>query len=314
MLELRGKRIVITGSSGFLGSWIIKELLSKGVRREDIALPVFPEYDLRSSEHCLRILKKGDIIIHLAARLGTVRDQQAHPGEFFLDNILIGTEMLEAARISGAEKILLVGSINSYPAALTPPFREKNLWDGYPEKENASYGLAKRLLDVQSRAYRAQYGLSSVYVILPNLYGPGYDILKPSTFISLLVQKFFDANAAGEKTVFLQGTGSPSREFFYVEDAARGLVEALCKYDNEEPLNMGSGDVVILRDLAALIAEESGFSGEIKWDGKALGPDAVRFLDSSRAKQEIGFVPKVGIQEGIRRTIAWYRKERAGVS
>lgn len=311
MLDFTGKKIVITGSDGFLGSFVLDELKRSGVKEESLFLPTFPDYDLRSMDNCLKAIAGRDVVIHLAARVGDANEQKAKPAEFFYDNLLLGVQMIEAARRAKIKKIVLIGTMNSYPAIAPSPFVENSLWDGYPEAVNAPYALAKRVLAVQASAYYEQYGLQSVYLIFSNLYGPRFNIDTPRSFLVTMIKKICDAKINNYPSVELPGTGLPIREFLYASEAARAIVLALKNYSTSEPLNIGSGEAVTLRLLADLIAKLSGYSGNIIWTGgKRVWDDSVRCLDFKKAMKEIGFSPKIKLSDGLRSTIDWYISQK----
>ncbi|MGA2161183.1 MAG: GDP-L-fucose synthase [Methanoregula sp.] len=311
MMFWSDKKILITGGAGFFGSQVVRELLQKGVQKEDIAIPRSREIDLRKWENCVDVVRDSDIVIHLAARVGGIGYNQAYPAQLFYDNAIMGIQMIEAARQENVEKCVIVGTICAYPKFTPVPFKEDNLWNGYPEETNAPYGLAKKMLLIQSQAYRQQYGFNSIYLLPVNLYGPG-DNFDPASshVIPALIKKFIDAKQNNAPSVVVWGTGAASREFLYVDDAARGLVLAAELYNKSEPVNLGSGMEITICDLVALIQELTGFSGEIRWDSSKPDGQPKRSLDVSRAREEFGFEAQMQFREGLKRTIAWYEAHR----
>ncbi len=254
---------------------------------------------------------KPDVVIHLAARVGGIGANMKNPGIFFYENLMMGVQMMEQGRLSGIEKFVAIGTICAYPKFTPVPFKEENLWNGYPEETNAPYGLAKKMLLVQSQAYRQQYGFDSIYLLPVNLYGPG-DNFNPefSHVIPALIKKVFDAKDKDEKRIVVWGTGKATREFLYVEDAAEGIVLATEKYDKSDPVNLGAGFEITIEQLANLICELSGFDGKIEWDTSKPDGQPKRCLDTSRAKKEFGFEAKTSFREGLKRTIEWYANNR----
>ena len=301
------KKILITGGAGFFGTQVVRQLLMNGAARENILVPRSRETDLRRWENCVRVVKDRDVVIHLAAKVGGIGYNQAYPADLFYDNAIMGIQLVEAARQENVEKCVIAGTICAYPKFTPVPFREDNLWDGYPEETNAPYGLAKKMLLVQSQAYRRQYGFNSIYLLPVNLYGPG-DNFDPesSHVIPALIKKFTDANRNGDPFVEVWGTGAASREFLYVDDAARGLVLAAEQYNKPDPVNLGSGMEITIRDLVTLIQELTGYRGEIRWDTSKPDGQPKRCLDVSRARTEFGFEAEMPFREGLKRTIGWY--------
>ncbi len=280
MTSLSDKKILITGGAGFFGSRVVKELLQKGVQKGDIAIPRSHEIDLRIWENCVKVVRDSDIVIHLAARVGGIGYNQAFPAQLFYDNAIMGIQMIEAARQENVEKCVIVGTICAYPKYTPVPFKEENLWNGYPEETNAPYGLAKKMLLVQSQAYRQQYGFDSIYLLPVNLYGPG-DNFDPASshVIPALIKKFIDAKHNNKSSVEVWGTGAASREFLYVDDAARGLVLAAERYTKSEPVNLGSGGEITIRDLVSLIQELTSYTGTVYWDTSKPDGQPKRCLD-----------------------------------
>lgn len=306
------KKILVTGGTGFLGSALVRQLTARGVLTDQLSLPRSRDLDLRVWENCEKAVKNCDIVIHLAARVGGIGYNQANPGQLFYDNAIMGLQIIEAARQEHVEKCVVIGTVCAYPKLTPVPFREDALWDGYPEETNAPYGLAKKMLLVQSRAYRQEYGFNSIYLLPVNLYGPG-DNFDPASshVIPALIKKMYDAKQENLPSVDVWGTGTASREFLYVDDAARGIVLATELYDKPEPVNLGSGSEITIRDLAYLIREITGYQGEIRWDRKKPDGQPKRCLDVSRAKKEFGFVANMPFREGLEKTIAWYEQNFA---
>ncbi len=305
------KKILLTGGAGFLGSAIVDELHRSGVADDQITIPRSKTCNLRTFENCVAAVKGKDIVIHLAAKVGGIGFNQQYPGELFFDNAIIGIQLIEAARLAGVKKCVIIGTVCAYPKYTSVPFRESDLWNGYPEETNAPYGLAKKMLLVQSQAYRQQYGFNSIYLLPVNLYGPR-DNFNPdsSHVIPALIKKFVDAVEDGHRPVEVWGTGAASREFLYVDDCARAIVLATEKYDKPEPVNIGVGREISIKDLVNLIADIIGFQGEIRWDVTKPDGQPRRCLDVSRAREEFGFEAKVGFEEGLRATVEWYMKNR----
>jgi GDP-L-fucose synthase len=307
----RGKRVVVTGGAGFLGRFVVEALVRQGCPAPFV--PRSREYDLRSEADIARLLDavRPEIVIHLAAVVGGIGANRENPGRFFYDNLMMGAQLIEQSRRAGVGKLVAIGTVCSYPKFAPVPFREDDLWNGYPEETNAPYGLAKKMLLVQSQAYRQQYGFNSIFLLPVNLYGPG-DNFDPqsSHVIPALIKKCVDAVEAGAPEIVVWGTGSATREFLYVEDAAQAIVLAAERYDGADPVNVGAGHEVSIRDLVGLIAKHTGFSGRITWDtGKPDGQPR-RMLDTSRAATHFGFVAKTPFEEGLRRTVEWYRGAR----
>jgi GDP-L-fucose synthase len=311
-MDLADKKILVTGGAGFLGSHVVLELINQGAKKENITVVRSSDADLRRFEDCEKIVQGMDAVIHLAARVGGIGFNQEHPGELFYDNITMGTYMMEAARRAGIKKYISVGTICAYPKFTPVPFREESLWDGYPEETNAPYGLAKKATLVQAAAYRKQYDFNVLYLLPVNLYGPGDNFdPKSSHVIPALIKKFIDAVESKAASVDIWGTGRPTREFLYVDDAARGIVLALQKYEKTEPVNLGSGTEISIKNLANIIGQETGFTGEIRWDQTKPDGQPRRMLDVTRAKNEFGFEAKTPFSEGLANTIAWYKEHRS---
>jgi GDP-L-fucose synthase len=303
------RKIVVTGGAGFLGSHVVRKLQERGCR--EISVPRSHEYDLREKEAILRLYEtaRPDLVIHLAAVVGGIGANRQHPGQFFYDNAIMGIQLLEQARRFAVEKFVVVGTVCAYPKLTPVPFREEDLWSGYPEETNAPYGLAKKMLLVQAQAYRQEYGFNSIYLLPVNLYGPG-DNFHPETshVIPALIRKCIEARVQGREEVVAWGTGTASREFLYVEDAAEAIVLASERYNKPEPVNLGSGREITIRDLAELIAALCGFRGRIVWDTTKPDGQPRRCLDTSRAAQEFGFRAKTDFHEGLQRTVEWYQQ------
>ncbi|MBS1250395.1 MAG: GDP-L-fucose synthase [Chloroflexi bacterium] len=305
------KRVCVTGGAGFLGSYVQETLRERGA--DKIFIPHIEEYDLTKIEDIRRVLKDAqpDIIIHLAAVVGGIGANKDHPAEFFYQNLMMGVPLMHEAWESGVEKFVAIGTICAYPKFTPIPFKEENLWDGYPEETNAPYGLAKKMLLVQSQTYRQQYGFNSIFLLPVNLYGPrdNFD-LETSHVIPALIRKMIEAQERGEGKVTLWGDGSPTREFFYAGDAARGIILATERYNSSDPVNLGSGMEISIMDLAHQIAELTGFTGEIVWDTTKPNGQPRRALDTTRAKERFDFQAEMSFEEGLKRTIDWFRENR----
>ena len=305
------KKISVTGGAGFLGTHLIRELRSKGA--QDIFIPKIEDYDLVDSDAIRRMLSDSDpdVIIHLAAHVGGIGANQEKPAEFFYDNLMMGVQLLHQAYKRGVEKFVAIGTVCAYPKFTPVPFSEDDLWIGYPEETNAPYGLAKKMLLVQSQAYRDQYGYNSIFLLPVNLYGPG-DNFNPrsSHVIPALIRKCVEAKEAGEDHIVVWGDGSPTREFIYVTDAARGIALATEKYNESLPVNLGSGFEISIKDLAEKIARMTGFEGDLVWDTSKPNGQPRRALDTSRAKEKFGFEARVDFDEGLQKTIEWYLEHR----
>jgi GDP-L-fucose synthase len=309
--SLADARIVVTGGAGFLGRYVVDALRARGARR--IVVPRSADYDLRTEAAVARLVDdhRPEVLIHLAAVVGGIGANRENPGSFFYDNLTMGTLLLEHARRSGVAKFVACGTICSYPKHTPVPFRESSLWDGYPEETNAPYGLAKKMLLVQAQAYRRQYGTNAIYLMPTNLYGPGDNFGPDGHVIPMLVARYLDARERGLAAVEAWGDGSPTREFLYVADAAEGIVAATERYDGEEPVNLGSGREVSIKDLTELVARETGFGGSITWDPSKPNGQPRRCLDTSRAAAAFGWRARTPFEEGLRETVRWYIRERA---
>ena len=302
------KRVVVTGGDGFLGRHLVAKIKAKGPK--SIFVPKISQYDLRKYEDCLKVARKGDVIIHLAANVGGIGYNREFPATLFDDNILMGTFMMMAAREAKVKKYVALGTICAYPKFTPVPFKEKDLWNGYPEETNAPYGLAKKMQLVQALAYRQQYGFKAIFLLPVNLYGPG-DNFNPrsSHVIPALIRKFVEAKRNNDKEVVVWGTGEASREFLYVDDAAEALVLATERYDKPDPVNLGAGFEIKIVELAKLIKKLSGFEGRIVWDKTKPDGQPRRMLDVSRAEKEFGFKAKTSFEKGLKETIGWYVKQ-----
>jgi GDP-L-fucose synthase len=309
--ELKTKRILITGGAGFLGSFVVERLLQRGVKRENLRIPRSRDCDLRIWENCVRAVDGIDIVIHLAARVGGIGFNMKYPAELFYDNAIMGIQLMEAARQSGVEKFVAVGTVCAYPKFTPVPFREEGFWNGYPEETNAPYGVAKKMFLVQAESYRKQYGFNAIYLIPVNLYGPGDNFdLESSHVIPALIRKCADSVEEGCSEIVCWGDGSPTREFLYVGDCAEAIVLATERYDKGEPVNIGSGFEISIKELMHLISELTGFKGVIKWDTAKPNGQPRRCLDTSRAEKEFGFRAKTDLAEGLEKTIDWYKQNR----
>jgi GDP-L-fucose synthase len=304
-----GQRVVVTGGAGFLGSYVQEGLRKRGVT--DIFIPHIEDYDLTDVRAIKRMLSdaKPDLILHLAANVGGIGANRAHPAEFFYDNLMMGVQLIHESWRSGVKKFVAIGTVCSYPKFTPVPFQEESLWDGYPEETNAPYGLAKKMLLVQSQAYRQQYGFNSIFLIPVNLYGPRDNFnLKTSHVIPALIRKCAEARDSGAEQVVVWGDGSPTREFLYVADAAEGILLGAEKLNESIPVNLGSGEEISIRNLASKIAEYTGFTGEFVWDTSKPNGQPRRGLDVSRAEALFGFRARTKIDEGLRKTVEWYGK------
>lgn len=309
------KKIVVTGGAGFLGQRVVHELVARGARREAILIPRSKSDDLREAATCLKVTEGADLVMHLAAKVGGIGFNQRHSGELFYDNAAMGIHMVEACRINGVKKLVVAGTICAYPRYTPVPFREEDLWNGYPEETNAPYGVAKKAILVMLDAYRQQYGLNGLFLLPVNLYGPN-DNFDPesSHVIPALIRKFTEARDKSLPAVTLWGDGSPTREFLYVDDAARGLVLGAERYDSSEPVNLGSAEEFSIRDLAEVIRKKTRFNGRIEWDATRPNGQEKRKLDVSRARERFGFTSQVGFSEGLDRTIDWWEKNKLRLS
>ena len=309
MINLNEKRIVVTGGAGFLGSYLVERLRLRGVK--EVFVPRSRVYDLIKEANIIRMLSdmKPDIVIHLAAVVGGIGANREHPGEFFYTNLMMGAQLMEQCRLFNVEKFVAAGTICAYPKFTPVPFKEEDLWEGYPEETNAPYGLAKKMMLVQSQAYREQYGFNSIYLLPVNLYGPRDNfILNSSHVIPAIIRKCVDAKRAGQDHITAWGTGSATREFLYADDCAEAILLATERYDKSEPVNIGAGFEISIKELTELIAELTGFKGEIKWDKSKPDGQPRRCLDVTKAENEFGFKAKMDFKEGIINTIEWYEE------
>lgn len=312
----RNKRVIVTGGSGFLGSVVVRKLSERGA--QEIIVPRKAQYDLTQIEAVRQLIadtarsEPVDMVIHLAARVGGIGSNRAHPAEFFYDNLMMGASLFHESWRAGIEKFVALGTICAYPKYTPLPFKEENLWDGYPEETNAPYGLAKKMLLVQSQSYREQYGYNSIFLLPVNLYGPGDNFdLETSHVIPGLIRKILTAAASGEQKMVAWGDGTPTREFLYVDDAAEGVLLASERYNQSDPVNLGSSYEISIKDLWTMIARLTGFTGEVVWDTSKPNGQPRRKLDVTRARDFFGFEAKVSFEEGLKRTIEWYRTEQA---
>lgn len=303
------KKILVTGGAGFLGSFVVDCLSKeKGVYKENIRIPRSANSDLREWSACIEAVKGIDIVIHLAGRGGGIGFNRKYPGVLFYDNIMMNSQLMEAARQEGVGKFVGIGTVCSYPKYAPVPFKEADLWNGYPEETNAAYGLSKKMMLVQSQAYRQQYGFNSIHLLMVNLYGPkdNFD-LENSHVIPALIRKFVQATKDDKKEVVTWGTGKASREFLYAEDAAQGILLATEKYNQPDPVNLGSGKEITIKELVDLIAQLTAFQGNVVWDTSKPDGQPRRCLETSKAKKEFGFQARTNLREGLRKTIKWYK-------
>ena len=314
-MDLQASRIVVTGGSGFLGKHLVARLRQAGCNH--VFVPRSADFDLTHEADVSRLFaqQRPEVVIHLAALVGGIGANRANPGTFLYKNLVMGAQLIEHSRLTGVARFVMVGTICSYPKFTPVPFKESDLWNGYPEETNAPYGLAKKLLIVQLQAYRDQFGFNGVNILPVNLYGPGDNFdLETSHVIPALVRKCLEARDRGDRVLTVWGTGSPTREFLYVEDAARAIQLAAERLDTADPVNIGSGQEIRIADLVALIARKTGFQGEVRFDASKPDGQPRRCLDVSRAKQLLGFTAAVGLEEGLERTIAWYESARRSTS
>ncbi|OGN13463.1 MAG: GDP-fucose synthetase [Candidatus Yanofskybacteria bacterium RIFCSPHIGHO2_02_FULL_43_15c] len=307
MIDLTKQKILVTGGAGFLGSFVVKKLLARGVSPKNITIPRSKKMDLRQWPNCLKAVKNQDLVIHLAGNVGGIGYNRNNSGTLFYENLMMGIQLMEAARQASVKKFVAIGTVCAYPKFTPIPFKESDLWIGYPEETNAPYGLAKKILLVQAQAYRQQYGFNAVYLLPVNLYGPGdnFDEAR-SHVIPALIRKFCEAKKNNQKKVEIWGTGGASREFLYVEDAAEAIVLAAEKYDKAEPVNIGAGREIKIRDLVKLISKLTSYQGRIIWDKTKPDGQPRRMLDTALAKKEFSFEAKTDFEEGVKKTIRWY--------
>jgi GDP-L-fucose synthase len=307
----RDRRVCVTGGAGFLGRNVVQKLQQR--QAKDIFVPLITEYDLTRPEDIERMLDRSnpDVIIHLAAQVGGIGANRAHPAEFFYNNLMMGATLMHRAWQRRVAKFVAIGTICAYPKFTPVPFREEDLWNGYPEETNAPYGLAKKMLLVQAQAYRQQYGYDAIFLLPVNLYGPG-DNFNPASshVIPALIRKCIEAQEAGLEDIVVWGDGSPTREFLYVEDAAEGIVLASERFDGEQPINLGSGNEISIKNLLETIVLLTGYTGRVVWDTSMPNGQPRRGLDTTRAEQYFGFKAQMSFEEGLRRTVEWYRQNR----
>jgi GDP-L-fucose synthase len=311
----QSKRICVTGGAGFLGRVVVRKLHERGVK--DVFIPQIEDYNLVELKDINRMLAdaKADLIIHLAAQVGGIGANKEHPAEFFYNNLIMGVQLMHRAWETGVEKFIAIGTICAYPKFTPVPFKEENLWDGYPEETNAPYGLAKKMLLVQAQSYRQQYGYNALFLLPVNLYGPGDNFNpKSSHVIPALIRKCITAQEIGKEEIVVWGDGSPTREFLYVEDAAEGILLASEKYNDSEPVNLGAGSEISIKDLVEMIAKKTGFTGKLVWDTTKPNGQPRRKLDTTRAFERFGFKAQMSFEEGMDHTIKWFRENRAGIS
>lgn len=307
-MELKRKKIVVTGGGGFLGRFVVEKFKETGA---NVFVPRSKKYDLRKRYVCKKVVKDADVVVHLAAIAGGIGANMDNPGIFFYDNAIMGIQLIDEARKANVKKFVCVGSVCSYPKFTPVPFKENDIWNGYPEETNAPYGLAKKMLLVQLQSYRDQYGFNGIFLIPTNMYGPGDNFdLRKSHVIPAVIRKIDDAIKENKNSITLWGTGKVSREFLYVGDCAEAIVKATQEYDKKDPVNIGTGMEITIKDLADKIAELMGFEGEIIWDRTNPDGQPRRRLDTSKSKNEFGWSAKVDFEEGLKRTIEWYRKNR----
>lgn len=309
------KKILVTGGAGFLGSFIIENMIKeRGVSLRNIRVPRSKEMDLKIWKNCVKAVKDMDIVIHLAGKVGGIGFNKKFPATLFYDNVTMGIQLMEAARLEGVKKFVAIGTVCAYPKYTPVPFREEDLWNGYPEETNAPYGVAKKILLVQAQAYRQQYGFNAIYLLPVNLYGPR-DNFNPesSHVIPALIKKMVDGKLEGKNEVIVWGTGKASREFLYVEDAAEGILLATEKYNKSDPVNLGAGKEITIKALVDLIAELTEYKGKIVWDASKPDGQPRRCLETSKAKEEFNFQAKTDFKNGLRKTIEWYMKSRTTV-
>ena len=311
----QSKRVCVTGGAGFLGRVVVRKLHERGVK--NVFIPQIEDYNLVELKDINRMLAdaKADLIIHLAAQVGGIGANEEHPAEFFYNNLIMGVQLMHRAWETGVEKFVAIGTICAYPKFTPVPFKEENLWDGYPEETNAPYGLAKKMLLVQAQSYRQQYGYNALFLLPVNLYGPGDNFNpKSSHVIPALIRKCIEAQEAGEEEIVVWGDGSPTREFLYVEDAAEGILLASEKYNDSEPVNLGAGSEISIKDLVKMIAKKTGFTGKLEWDTTKPNGQPRRKLDTTRAFERFGFKAQMSFEEGMDHTIKWFRENRAIIS
>jgi len=310
-MDILNKKIVVTGGSGFLGSVVVRKLIERGVPEANILVPRSKDFDLRTMDGALKATSNQDIVIHLAANVGGIGYNRKYPGRAFYDNASMALNLIEASRENGVEKFVGIGSVCEYPKDAPVPFREGDLWLGYPEETNAPYGLAKKMMLTQTQAYNQEYDFSGIHLLMVNLYGPGDDFHpETSHVIPALIKKVHDAKVKGEDHIDAWGTGSATREFLYIDDAAEAIVLATERYDSPEPVNIGSGMEISIKDLVELIVRLMDYKGEIRWDSSKPDGQPRRSLDVSKAKKEFGFEGEIGFEKGLENTIDWYLEDQ----
>lgn len=314
MIELKDKKILLTGGKGFLGSYVYEILLKKGIPKENITITSSKSTDLRDGNACAKAIKGKEIVIHCAGKIGGIRYTLDHPGEVFYDNASMALNIIEESRKAGVEKLIFTGTACEYPRKTGIPYMEEELWSGYPDEINATYGLAKRFALVHGQSYRKEYNFNCIHLLLANLYGPRDDFsIRYSHVIAALIMKAVQAVENGKDKIEVWGTGKASREFLFVEDAAEAIVLAAEKYDKGDPINVGTGSEITIKELAGLIGELAGFKGYIVWDASKPDGQPRRCLDISKAKREFGFEAKTGLREGLAKTIEWYKTNRDNI-
>jgi GDP-L-fucose synthase len=308
-IDLAGKKILVTGGAGFLGQEVVAQLVAQGADKAQISIPRSREYDLCQMPNCQKVVEGQDLIIHLAAHVGGIGLNQIKPAELFYDNLMMGTQLIHAAYQAKVAKFVCVGTICAYPKFTPVPFKEEDLWNGYPEETNAPYGVAKKALLVQLQAYRQQYGFNGIYVLPVNLYGPN-DNFNPASshVIPALIRKVYEAQQRGDKTLPVWGDGSPTREFIYAEDAARGIVAAAIGYDQPDPVNLGTNMEISIKDLIETICDLMGYEGELVWETDKPNGQPRRCLDTQKAEEYFGFKATTSLRDGLKATIDWYRQ------
>ena len=306
-MDWSGKKVLVTGGNGFLGSHVVNEL--KNLNVKDVSTPTSKDYDLRNRTDCKKVLKDIDVVFHLASTSGGIMFLKERPAEAFYDNIMMGVNLIHEAKEAGIEKLIITGAVSSYPKLAPIPFNEKNIWDGYPDETNAPYGIAKRTLLVQSQAYRQQFDFNSIILFLTNLYGPK-DHFDPAsaTVIPALINKISSAKKQNEKSISIWGDGTPTRDFLYVQDAVRGLMLAAEKYDEGLPINLGSDQETTINELVNLISKITGFKGQIKWDKSKPNGQPRRKVSNKLAEEKLGFKSETTLEEGLQKTIEWFQK------
>jgi len=308
MLDLKRKKILITGSNGFLGKHLVDNLLNKRmINKNNLFLPSSKELDLTKWENCQKAVINQDVVINLAAKVGGIGYNRQNPGKLFYENLIIGAQMMEAARLAKVKKFIALGTICSYPKAIPVPFKEENLWNGYPEETNAAYGLAKKMMLVQAQAYRQQYNFNAIYLMLVNLYGPGDNFDKnKSHVIPALIEKIYWAKKNSQDRIIIWGNGRATREFLYVKDAAEAILLATENYDKADPINIGSGKEILIKDVVRIICKLMDYHGKIVWDKSKPNGQPRRNLNVDKAKKEFGFKAKKSFEQGLKDTISWY--------